>query len=145
MSQGQWKWVKKDVVLPSPKEDKEPEIDEATKKALEEIEKGIGNMRLRLHHTIAYQFIEYDSLKKLWDVLKEKYGVPGLSKAFTEFKAVMSTQISQNQDPCPALDKLMAHFARLKECNMQLEDKIVKMILLAKAPPSMEIVVQIAN
>ncbi|KAF9642066.1 hypothetical protein BDM02DRAFT_3193979 [Thelephora ganbajun] len=106
MSQGQWKWTKKDVVLPKPtEEDKDPQIDEATEKALEEIEKGIGNIQLQLHHTITYQFMEYESLKKLWDVLKEKYGVPGLSKAFTEFKAVMSTQIPQNADPCPSLDK----------------------------------------
>ncbi|KAF9642273.1 hypothetical protein BDM02DRAFT_3063450, partial [Thelephora ganbajun] len=104
--------------------------------------KGIGNIRLRLHHTIAYQFTDETSLMKLWLALKEKYGTPGLSKAFTEFKAIMDTHIPNNQDPRPSLDKILAHFVRLRSCDMELSEKIQCMILLAKAPPSLEIVVQ---
>jgi len=54
----------------------------------------------------------------------------------------MQTIIPHNGDPSHALDKILTHFIRLKEFECEIPDKIQKMMLLAKAPPSMEVVTQ---
>ena len=40
-----------------------------------EAEKALGNIHLRLHHTIGYQFNDVTSPSELWETLKTKYGV----------------------------------------------------------------------
>ena len=106
MSQGQWKCVKDGANVPA-----EVKVEGSVTNAadivsyLEDAEKAIGNIRLRLHHTIGYQFNSEENPAALWQTLKKKYGVPGISGAFKEFKGIMDTQIPNNSDPSPAIDK----------------------------------------
>src|SRR6202000_693394 len=79
----------------------------------------------------------------LWADLKKRYGAPGVTSAFAEFKSIMDTQIPNNADPSPALDIILSHSIRLKEMEFPMDDKILAMILLSKAPPSMEAIVQL--
>jgi hypothetical protein len=109
----------------------------------EKSEQALGIIRLRLHHTISYQYNAEDDPEALWKTLSEKYRDPGVSGAFVEFKGVMDTVIPNNGDPSPALDKMMSHFVRLDEMNWVVPKNIQAMIILAKAPPSMESMVQI--
>jgi len=74
-----------------------------------------------------------ESATLLWGEIKEKYGKPGLGQAFIEFKAAMNTSIPPNQDPAPALDKIMMHFTRLTDYDLHVPSSIQSMILLAKA------------
>ena len=151
MAQGQWAVIKtskptptsittcgegediKDITITDMKE--VIEFDEKNSKAL-------GNIRLHLHYTIVYQYNDEDSTAELWDALSEKYGKPGLPSAFLEFKGAMNVTIPNNGDPSPALDKMLTHFIRLKEIKFEISDKVQLMMILAKAPPSMEVVVQ---
>ena len=156
MSQGQWKCTKPGAYNPGyknvTKTDSEGasstklEIDEDISGPYEELaEKALGNIRLRLHNTIGYQHNEESDPSALWETLKDKYGVPGMSKAFVEFKGLMETVIPNGSDPSPSLDKIMAHHIRLKEMDYQISDKVLAMMILAKAPSTMESIVQLMS
>ena len=148
MAQGQWRAIKEDEPNPTTTTigtgaaatsgDNSSEI--ATFKELNS--KAVGNICLRLNYNIGYQYNAVESAKALWVALATKYGQPGLPKAFLEFKSAMQTNIPHNGDPSHALDKILTHFIRLKEFECEIPDKIQKMMLLAKAPPSMEVVTQ---
>ena len=99
MSQGQWKCIKpgatvpkvstREVPITSPKgKEAETEVETETitdvsqsdvDNWLEDAEKALGNIRLRLHHTIGYQFNDVENPAFLWKELKEKYGDPGVA------------------------------------------------------------------
>src|SRR5882757_11517267 len=138
MSQGQWKCVKlsampptqifkSELVTPAKGEDKavynewvdnQDDIDSWYQDA----EKALGNIRLRLHHTIGYQYTTEENPSALWATLKEKYGSPGVSRAYIEFKGAMDTVIPNGSDPHPALDKMLSHFVRLKEMDWEVPE-----------------------
>ena len=135
MAQGQWKCVKPGASEPAPptsQVETEVETEKGKKKKTETVwdwkdetylknlaewhedaEKALGNIRLRLHFSISAQYAAMDNPSKLWEKLKEKYGSPGLHSAFIEFKQMFDTQIPHGQNPNPACDKIMAHFATL--------------------------------
>ena len=146
MSQGQWKCIKDSADVPA-----EVKVEGSVTNAadiasyLEDAEKAIGNICLRLHHTIGYQLNSEENPATLWQMLKKKYGVPGISGAFEEFKGIMDTQIPNNSDPSPVIDKIMAHHTRLTEMKWDLPKKVLSMMLLSKAPPSMETTVQMIS
>src|SRR5882762_7295705 len=120
MSQGQWKCTKLSATTPvvtgkgKGKDKDEPEGPEVTESDLaaylEDAEKALGNIRLRLHHTIAYQFDSYSDPAVLWYALSQKYAKQGISRAFIQFKTAMDTVIPNNADPSPAIDKIEAAF-----------------------------------
>ena len=162
MSQGQWPCVTKNppaglVIAPPPSSSmtkKPADDDEADPSTLltdadaiakwdENNTKAVGNIRLRLHHTISYQFNDVESAKQLWVTLHEQYGMPGPSRVFLEFKGAMDTVIPNNQDPSPAIDKMLAHFTRLWEYDFVIPDKMQILILISKAPWGMEPTIQI--
>ena len=68
-------------------------------------DKAVGNICLRLH-TICYQFNNVDSAQVLWSLLKDHYGQLGFTQLFLEFKGAMNTNIPQNADPRPAINKI---------------------------------------
>ena len=55
----------------------------------------------------------------------------------------MDTVIPNNQDPSPAIDKMLAHFTRLREYNFIIPDKMQVLMLISKAPWGMESIIQI--
>ena len=55
----------------------------------------------------------------------------------------MNTVIPNGSDPGPALDKMMSHFVQLKGMSWEIPEKIQAMMILAKAPQSMEAIVQV--
>ena len=57
----------------------------------------------------------------------------------------MDTQIPNNSDPSPAIDKIMAHHTRLTEMKWDLPKKVLAMMMLSKVPPSMEVTVQMIS
>jgi len=121
----------------------EPTNQDALDEWEELISKAVGNIRLRLHHTIAYQYNAEDDTANLWQSLLTKYGQPGISRTYLEFKGAMDTNIPNNSDPSPSLDKMMAHFARLRDLRFELAPKVQAMMVLAKAPSSMEALIQV--
>jgi hypothetical protein len=57
----------------------------------------------------------------------------------------MQTVIPNGQDPSKALDKMMAHFTCLEQMKWQIPKKIQGMMLLSKAPASMEAIIQLIS
>ena len=152
MSQGQWKCTREGAEAPNTtttttEQEGGPSITITTRKEevaswYEDAEKALGNIRLRLHHTIGYQFNDVTNPSTLWETLKAKYGPVGLTHAFVEFKPIMDTVIPNGVDPSPALDKIMSHYVCLNNMDCEIPKKILSMMLLAKAPASMETIVQ---
>ena len=155
MSQGQWKCTKPGAVAPGVttaevEAEGEPSTSVTTTVGEEDLaswnkdaEKALGNICLCLHHTIGYQFNEVTTPALLWESLKNRYGGQGLSQAFVEFKGMMDTVIPSVVDPSPALDKIMPHFTHLNKMDWEIPKKIVVMMIIAKAPSSMESIVQL--
>ena len=150
MSQGQWKCTREgaeDTTTTTREQKGGPSITVTTGKEEvaswnEDAEKALGNIHLCLHHTIGYQFNDVMNPSTLWETLKAKYGPVGLTHAFVEFKAIMDTAIPNGVDPSPALDKIMSHYVHLNNMDCEIPKKILSMMLLAKAPASMETIVQ---
>src|SRR5258708_19624393 len=125
MSQGQWKCAKADAAPPTVRTEGEVTTgQEELDKWNQDSEKAVGNIRLRLHHTIGYQFDSQEDPSKLWASLKEKYGAPGIPKAFIEFKGAMDTVIPNGSDPSPALDKIISHFVHLNSINSEIPQHV---------------------
>src|ERR1700733_8776843 len=146
MSQGQWKCVKEGAAPPKVTETKEGIFGQTEHENwLEDAEKALGNIRLRLAPTVGYQFNGEESPSTLWEVLKTKYGKPGVNSAFLEFKGIMDTVIPNGADPSPALDKITAHHMRLKEMKWEIPDNVIALIMMAKAPSNMESVIKMTS
>jgi len=84
-------------------EEKAEKWDETNMKAL-------GNIRLRLHHFIAFKFKEEMVAGTLWEKIKDAYGNPGVLNIYAEFKQAIETKIPGNSDLSLAIDKFTAHF-----------------------------------
>ena len=153
MSQGQWKCTKPGATAPgvtTAEAEGEPSTSVTATTGKEDLtswnedaEKVLGNIRLHLHHTIGYQFNEVATPALLWESLKNRYSAQGLSQAFIEFKGIMDTVIPNAVDPSPALDKIMSHYTRLNKMEWEIPKKIVAMMIIVKAPSSIESIVQL--
>ena len=157
MSQGQWKCTEPGATAPGvataeaeAEAEGEPSTSVATTVGKEDLaswnedaEKALGNIHLRLHLTIGYQFNEVATPALLWESLKNRYGTQGLSQAFVKFKGLTDTAIPNGVDPTPALDKIMSHLIHLNKMNWDIPKKVVGMMMIAKAPSSMESIVQL--
>ena len=139
MSQGQWKCVKKNASPPEKKEGDASDYDNY----MDDAERALGNILLRLHHSIASQYNDLENPSTLWAKLLEKYGVAGNTRNYVNFKSIMDTKIPNNSDPSPALDKMLSLFLRLKQNNLEIPDKVARMIVMSKAPQSMETIIQL--
>ena len=157
MSQGQWKCTKPGAIVPGVTTvEVEIEVEGELSTSVtattgkedlaswnEDAEKVLGNICLHLHHTIGYQFNEVATPAFLWQALKNRYGSQGLSRAFVKFKGLMDTVIPRGVDLSPAIDKIMSHYVCLQKMDLDIPKKIVRLMLIAKAPSSMESIVQL--
>jgi len=110
------------------------EWEEKVEKLTEINLKALGNIRLRLHHSIAYKCKDEKSAGDLWRFLKSSYRKIGISTLYSEFKQAMDLKIPDNADPSLQIDRFTAHFGWLSEQNVDIDDHIQAMILLAKLP-----------
>ena len=108
-------------------------------------EKAMGIITLRCSAPIRIQVAEKTNAKEIWDLLKESYGQPSVGSAHTELKKLLSTTIPANQHPAPALQSCTSNFAYLKDAGFEISLPVQAMILVAKLPPSMEVVAQLIN
>ena len=151
MSAGQWKATKPSALPPAAISIKDEAGTEVVSNQSEindweeNAEKAMGNIRLRLNENIRAQYLTEEYPSTLWNKLHDKYGVVGIPTAFIEFKGLMDTVIPNGSDPNPAIDKILTHYTRLTEMRWKIDSEIVAMILLSKAPPSMESVVQMTT
>ena len=164
MSQGQWKVVANPPPKAIHKEaTKASELlteEEELRKAMEAGEitnqqdildwwdlnaKALGNLRLRLHHTIQYNQRDAITAAQLWETLEEKYGKPGMASIYLELKSAFDTPIPANSDPSLALEKITSHFGKLREAGSKvtLSNHLQALIIMAKLPSSYDSLAQI--
>ena len=115
-------------------EAKHEEWEEKVEKLTEVNLRALSNIRLRLHHSIAYKCKDEKSAGDLWRFLKSSYRKIGISTLYSEFKQAMDLKIPDNADPSLQIDRFTAHFGWLSEQNVDIDDHIQAMILLAKLP-----------
>ncbi|KIJ67412.1 hypothetical protein HYDPIDRAFT_25866 [Hydnomerulius pinastri MD-312] len=104
-----------------------------------------GNIRLRLAPAVRVKASGATSASDLFSALKAEYGKPGIAATYAEFKSLLDITIPSNSHPGPAMDKVQAHFARLKDAKFEISGKVQAMILMAKLPPTMEVIAQMMN
>ena len=150
MSQGQWK-----VMDPPPvavEETLATETKEAVISNQEEViawwdlnTKALSNIRLRLHHTIAYNQHNAKTAAQLWETLEASYGQPGFASIYLELKAAFDTPIPANSDQSLTLEKITSHFGKLAEGGsvVMLSPHLQALILMAKLPPTYNSLAQI--
>ena len=108
-------------------------------------EKAMGTITLHCIAPIKIQVAEKTTAKQIWDLLKESYSQPSVGSAHTELKKLLATIIPSNSHPTPALQSIAANFAYPKEAGFKISLPMQTMILVAKLPPSMEVVAQLIN
>ena len=82
--------------------------------------KALGNLRLRLHHTIQYNQRDATTTVQLWETLEDKYGKPGMASIYLELKSAFDMPIPANSDPSLALEKITSHFGKLQEAGSEV-------------------------
>ena len=107
--------------------------------------KALGNICLRLHHTIQYNQCDSKTTAQLWETLEENYSKPGMASIYLELKAAFDMPIPANSDPSLALEKITSHFGKLSEAgsSVTLSTHLQALILMAKLPPTFDSLAQI--
>jgi hypothetical protein len=93
--------------------------------AWEELE-GIarGTIILSLHPTIAEAIDTTKTVPDIWAMIKTKYGKPGPSGIYLEFKKLLGTEIPNNADPSLALDAMSTSISKMKALGCEVPHKI---------------------
>ena len=61
---------------------------------------------------------------------------------FVLFKELLDTKVTQSSHPMPSLNKVATLFTRLESAGYTFPANTQAMLLLAKLPPSMDVIVQ---
>jgi hypothetical protein len=97
---------------------------------LKEIARGV--IILTLHPAIAEAVDESKTIKEVWEELKGKYGKPGPSGTYLEFKKVLGIEIPSNTDPSLSLELLRTSFSKLKILQCEVPHKIQVLMYMSK-------------
>ena len=103
----------------------------------------LGSIKLCFSDSLKNKFLTHATATSLIKALKEEYSTPGISGAFALFKELLDIKIAQSSHPAPSLNKVSDLFAHLKSAGYEFPENIQAMLLLAKLPQLMDIVVQI--
>ncbi|EIN12460.1 hypothetical protein PUNSTDRAFT_130720 [Punctularia strigosozonata HHB-11173 SS5] len=78
----------------------------------------MGCINLRLSMSIRSNTSDLTTAAAIWQRLKKDYGSLALGNVYHEFSALLATNIPGNSHPAPALNKMQAHWDRLKEVKV---------------------------
>src|ERR1700735_3135264 len=121
------------VIRRSPPQLDAERSNEVEVEAWEELE-GIarGVIILSLHPTIAEAIDASKPVKDVWEELEDKYGKPGPSGIYSEFKKILATEIPSNSDPSLALESLKTGFSKMKSLGCEVPHKIAVLMYMSK-------------
>ena len=91
-----------------------------------------GVIILTLHPTIAEGVDISKPVPEIWASLKEKYGKPGPSGIYAEFKKILETEIPGNADPAHALETIRTSFTKMASLECEVPHKIQVLIYMSK-------------
>jgi hypothetical protein len=115
--------------------DNQSDIDKATEKQEDwnkDNEHVMGYIHLCVLLNIAQLVKGKNSIKQIWNSLKEGYSRQTLANAYVEFKGILDTKIPEDQSSAAALAKIQAHIEQLSNFHVNLDDYIYLMLLVNK-------------
>ena len=102
----------------------------------------VGSIKLCFSDSLENKFLTHATASLLIKALKDEYSAPGISGAFALLKELLDMKIAQSSHPAPSLNKVSDLFACLKSAGYEFPENIQAMLLLAKLPQSMDVIVQ---
>jgi len=93
-----------------------------------------GAIILRLTPSVRSAVISKATSNEVWEYLKEKYGKPGLATVYSDFKRLVTFQISGN-DPRPEIAQFKELVDRLV-ANKVVLDEFIKAMIFVNALPA---------
>ena len=102
----------------------------------------VGSIKLCLSDTLKGKFQDKGTTVELITALKAEYAALGISGTFALFKELLDAKIAQSFHPAPSLNKVAMLFACLEAMGYPFPTNIQAMLLLAKLPQSMGVVLQ---
>ena len=102
----------------------------------------IGSVNMHLSDALHQRFEGKALAVELLKALDEEFSTVGIATAYGLFKELLDLHIPDPSHPSPAFSKAETLFVCLKAAGYEFNDKCQAMMLLAKLPPSMDVIAQ---
>ena len=103
----------------------------------------VGSVNMHLSDALCQCFKSKVLAVELLKALDKEFATIGITAAYGLFKELLDLRIPDSSHPSPAFSKAETLFTRLKATGYEFNERCQAMMLLAKLPPSMDIVTQI--
>ena len=100
----------------------------------------VGSVNMHLSDTLHQCFESKALAAELLKALDEEFATIGITAAYALFKELLDLRIPDSFHPLPAFSKVEILFMQLKAAGYEFNEKCQTMMLLAKLPPSMDVV-----
>ena len=102
----------------------------------------VGSVNMHLSDALHQRFEGKALAVELLKALDEEFSTVGITVAYELFKELLDLCIPDLSHLSPAFSKVETLFAHLKAAGYEFNDKCQAMMLLAKLPPSMDVIAQ---
>ena len=102
----------------------------------------IGSVNLHLSDTLCQCYEGRVLAAELLKALDEEFATVGIAVAYVLFKELLDLHVPDLSHPSPTFSKAETLFTCLKSAGFEFNDKCQVMMLLAKLPPSMDVIAQ---
>ena len=102
----------------------------------------VGSVNMHLSDALCQHFESKALAAELLKALDEEFATVGIAAAYVLFKELLDLHIPDLSHPLPAFSKVETLFMWLKAAGYEFNEKCQAMMLLAKLPPSMDVVAQ---
>ena len=102
----------------------------------------VGSVNMHLSDALCQRFESKVLAAELLKALDEEFATVGITAAYALFKELLDLCIPDSFHPLPAFSKVETLFSRLKAAGYEFNEKCQAVMLLAKLPPSMDIIAQ---
>ena len=102
----------------------------------------IGSVNMHLSDALHQCFKGKALAAELLKALDEEFTSVGIAAAYALFKELPDLCIPDSSHPLPAFSKVETLFVHLKSAGFAFNDKCQAIMLLAKLPPSMNVIAQ---
>ena len=102
----------------------------------------VRSVNMHLSDALCQHFESKVLAAELLKALDEEFATVGIAAAYVLFKELLDLHIPDSSHPSPAFSKVETLFTQLKAAGYEFNEKCQAMMLLAKLPPSMDVVAQ---
>ena len=102
----------------------------------------VGSVNMHLSDALCQHFKSKALAAELLKALDEEFATVGIAAAYALFKELLDLCIPDSSHPLPAFSKAETLFTWLKAAGYEFNERCQAMMLLAKLPPSMDVIAQ---